>query len=91
MGHCEDMTIRAEAEARTPDGCEECLAEGRRYVHLRKCVECGHVGCCDSSPGRHATRHFEQTGHPVMRSFQDGEEWLWCFVHETVGMSHLAR
>ncbi len=84
---CEDMVIDTEAEPRTPDGCEECLAEGRRYVHLRKCVECGHVGCCDSSPGRHATEHYHQTGHPVMRSFQSGEGWLWCFIHETVGHS----
>ncbi|GGK67630.1 hypothetical protein Sme01_09300 [Sphaerisporangium melleum] len=91
MSHCEDMTFDEQAEPRTPEGCEECLAEGRRYIHLRLCVTCGHVGCCDSSPGRHATRHFQETGHPVMRSFQDGEAWLWCFVHQTVGMSPLAQ
>ncbi|WP_248963930.1 UBP-type zinc finger domain-containing protein [Sphaerisporangium perillae] len=85
------MGIEAEPAARTPDGCEECLAEGRRYVHLRKCVQCGHIGCCDSSPGRHATRHFEETGHPVMRSFQDGEAWLWCYIHEVVSLTPAAR
>ncbi|WP_405146767.1 UBP-type zinc finger domain-containing protein [Sphaerisporangium sp. NBC_01403] len=85
------MAIDAEAPPRTPDGCEECLAEGRRYVHLRKCVRCGHVGCCDSSPGRHATEHYEQTGHPVMRSFQNGESWLWCYLHEIVGYPKAAR
>jgi CPA1 family monovalent cation:H+ antiporter len=88
---CEHMNFDAEAEPRTPEGCEECLAEGRLYVHLRKCVECGHVGCCDSSPGRHATEHYEQTGHPVMRSFQAGEGWLWCYIDEVVGFSTAAH
>ncbi len=70
---------------RTPDGCEECLAEGVHWVHLRLCLECGHVGCCDSSPGRHAGRHFEHTEHPVVRSFETGEAWRWCFVDEVLG------
>jgi CPA1 family monovalent cation:H+ antiporter len=54
-------------------------------VHLRLCLQCGHVGCCDSSPERHATKHFESEGHPVMRSFEPGEEWRWCFVDEKLG------
>jgi hypothetical protein len=61
-------------------GCEECLAEGGRWVHLRLCMSCGHVGCCDSSPGRHATRHFQTSQHPVVQSFEPGETWGWCYV-----------
>ena len=66
-------------DARTPDGCEECLAAGGRWVHLRLCQTCGHVGCCDSSPGKHATGHFHATGHPMVRSFEPGEDWSWCY------------
>jgi hypothetical protein len=62
-------------------GCEDCLAAGRRdWVHLRMCQSCGHVGCCDSSPGRHASKHFALTGHPIVRSFEPGEDWFWCYV-----------
>lgn len=71
--------------ASTPDGCAECLRDGTRWVHLRLCLSCGHVGCCDSSPGRHATAHFEATSHPVMRSFEPGEAWRWCYVDEVLG------
>src|SRR5215470_15704002 len=67
---------------RTPDGCEECLKTGNHWVHLRLCLECGHVGCCDSSPGRHATKHFHGTQHPIMASFQPGERWAWCYEDE---------
>ncbi len=70
---------------RTPDGCEECLQQGMRWVHLRLCMACGHVGCCDSSPGKHGTRHYEETHHPVMRSFEPGEAWRWCFVDHRLG------
>jgi CPA2 family monovalent cation:H+ antiporter-2 len=66
----------------TPDGCEECLAEGGTWVHLRLCTTCGHVGCCDDSEGRHATAHFRRTGHPVIESFEPSERWRWCFVDE---------
>jgi CPA1 family monovalent cation:H+ antiporter len=69
----------------TPEGCEECLRDGTRWVHLRLCLGCGHVGCCDSSPHRHATRHHEESGHPVMRSFEQGEAWRWCFVDDRLG------
>jgi uncharacterized UBP type Zn finger protein len=64
------------------DGCEECLATGGRWVHLRRCTECGHVGCCDNSPGRHATGHFTSTRHPIIQSFEPGQDWLWCYVEE---------
>jgi uncharacterized UBP type Zn finger protein len=64
------------------EGCEECLATGGRWVSLRLCLHCGHVGCCDSSPGRHATGHFAGTGHPVMRSLQPGQDWRWCYVDQ---------
>jgi uncharacterized UBP type Zn finger protein len=63
-------------------GCAECLELGQEWVHLRLCLSCGHVGCCDSSPGRHATAHFQQTRHPVMASFEPGERWAWCYLHE---------
>ncbi len=70
---------------RTPTGCEECLAEGTRWVALRECKDCGHVGCCDSSPGKHATAHYHHTQHPVMRSIMPGDSWDWCYVHEVTG------
>jgi uncharacterized UBP type Zn finger protein len=63
-------------------GCEECLKAGDPWCHLRICLSCGQVGCCDSSPNRHASRHAEASGHPVMRSVQPGEDWSWCFVDE---------
>jgi monovalent cation/hydrogen antiporter len=76
--------LGADPEPKTPDGCAECLAAGMRWVHLRLCLSCGHVGCCDSSPGKHATAHWHQTEHPVIRSFQPGEDWRWCFVDEEI-------
>ena len=63
-------------------GCEACLRSGGRWVHLRMCLTCGTVGCCDSSPNRHATAHFHETGHPLMRSAEPGEDWSWCYVDE---------
>lgn len=63
-------------------GCKECLETGDRWLHLRLCLECGHVGCCDSSPNRHATKHFHATEHPLVRSYEPGEEWWWCYVDE---------
>jgi monovalent cation/hydrogen antiporter len=69
----------------TPEGCEECLRDGTRWVHLRLCMQCGHVGCCDSSVHKHASAHFRETSHPVMRSFERGEAWRWCFVDRLVG------
>jgi uncharacterized UBP type Zn finger protein len=64
------------------DGCEDCLRLGTRWVHLRLCMTCGHVGCCDDSPMKHATAHFNATAHPVIRSFEPGEAWGWCYVDE---------
>ncbi|MBF6467437.1 Na+/H+ antiporter [Nocardia beijingensis] len=68
-----------------PDECAECVAEGLAWVHLRMCLACGHVACCDSSPGNHATKHHGASGHPVMRSVEPGEAWRWCFVDELLG------
>jgi uncharacterized UBP type Zn finger protein len=70
------------AVPQTAAGCQDCVALGRHWVHLRLCLTCGHVGCCDSSPGRHASAHHRETGHPVMRSFEPGESWRWCFVDD---------
>jgi len=64
------------------DGCEDCLRIGGEWVHLRLCLTCGHVGCCDESPNRHATAHFRSSGHPVIRSFEPDESWIWCFVDQ---------
>lgn len=61
-------------------GCEECLAKGDDWVHLRLCMTCGHLGCCDSSKNKHATKHFQHHGHPIIRSFEPGENWGWCYV-----------
>ena len=61
------------------EGCEDYLATGGRWVHLRMCLSCGHVGCCDSSPSKHATAHHAGTGHPVVRSVEPGEDWSWCY------------
>jgi uncharacterized UBP type Zn finger protein len=66
----------------TPNGCQECLQTGSAWVHLRLCLSCGHVGCCDSSPGRHATKHFRGTGHPIVRSFEPSEDWAWCYADQ---------
>ena len=63
--------------------CGDCLQEGTRWVHLRRCLSCGRIGCCDSSPRQHATAHAGSTGHPVVQSFEPGEDWLWCYVDET--------
>jgi uncharacterized UBP type Zn finger protein len=70
--------VRA-VEARTPGGCEECLTQGTRWVHLRLCQECGHVGCCDNSPGKHATKHYHRSQHAIIRSLEPGEDWSWCY------------
>ncbi|AZZ83620.1 hypothetical protein C5O27_07810 [Gordonia alkanivorans] len=67
-------------------GCEGCGAIGEdHWAHLRMCLRCGYIGCCDSSPRRHATAHFHDTSHPVMRSAEPGESWRWCYVHEVIG------
>jgi uncharacterized UBP type Zn finger protein len=65
-----------------PLGCEECLKTGDRWLHLRMCLACGKVGCCDSSPNKHATAHYHETSHPLVRSAEPGEDWSWCYVDE---------
>ncbi|TXL61492.1 Na+/H+ antiporter [Aeromicrobium terrae] len=85
-GPCEHLAVcGTPPNPNTPTGCEECLADGDTWVHLRLCMECGHVGCCDSSPNRHATAHFHESGHPVMRSFEPGEAWRWCYIDNVTG------
>lgn len=71
--------LNPDIAAKTPNGCEECLKDGSKWVHLRLCLTCGHVGCCDSSPNRHATRHFQKTGHPVIEDYPD-KAWKWCYI-----------
>ena len=68
--------------APSDDGCHECLQTGGWWVHLRMCQSCGHIGCCDNSPGKHATAHHEDTRHPIIRSAEPGEDWSWCYPDE---------
>ena len=77
MDHIHNVTPSA-------SGCEDCLKTGDSWVHLRMCLECGHVGCCDSSKNKHATAHFHATHHPIMQSVQPGESWRWCFVDQAL-------
>jgi uncharacterized UBP type Zn finger protein len=79
---CEHLTTIHQRVHPHTKGCEECLAMGDSWVHLRLCMHCGHVGCCDDSKNRHATKHFKATHHPIMKSLEPGEEWGWCFVDE---------
>ncbi|MDE9367017.1 cation:proton antiporter [Luteipulveratus sp. YIM 133132] len=86
QGGCEDLRdASSSVNPETFDECPDCIREGTTWVHLRLCLTCGHVGCCDSSVARHATRHYEESAHPVMRSFEPGEAWRWCFKHELLG------
>jgi uncharacterized UBP type Zn finger protein len=78
--HLDSVTVTELPEAVA--GCEDCLREGGGWVHLRICLECGHVGCCDSSPGRHASRHAAEQQHVLIRSLEPGEEWSYCFADE---------
>lgn len=80
---CSHLETIAHLEGRPESPvCPDCVAIGGRWVHLRRCTQCGHVGCCDDSPNRHATAHHDASGHPVIRSLEPGEEWLWCYVDE---------
>jgi len=74
-------TIRYRDRPKTR-GCEECLAMGDRWVHLRLCLSCGHVGCCDSSKNKHASKHYRHVKHPIVQSFEPGEDWRWCYADE---------
>lgn len=73
---------QANPKPSTTEGCEDCLRTGDSWVHLRLCMDCGHVGCCDSSPNRHATAHWLAAHHAVVRSFEPGERWRWCYADE---------
>ena len=79
---CAHMDLVLDVVPRTPEGCEECLKTGASWEHLRVCLTCGHVGCCDNSAGGHASLHAKAEDHPVIRSFQPGEDWGWCYVDE---------
>lgn len=83
---CAHLAEAGQPEPQSTDGCQDCLEAGHNdWVHLRLCLTCGRVSCCDSSPRRHATAHFHSTGHPVIQSFQPGESWRWCYTDEQVG------
>ena len=82
--HLKGLSVADFPPQKTPNACEECLKEGTVWVALRECQSCGHVGCCDSSTGKHATKHFHGTQHPVMRAIPPAA-WTWCYVHETQG------
>jgi uncharacterized UBP type Zn finger protein len=81
MNGCEHFSEIREVTP-SAEGCEDCLKIGGRWVHLRICQSCGHVGCCDNSPNRHATKHFRTMTHPIIKSFEPGEEWGFCYVDE---------
>ncbi len=79
--HCSHMN-QIKTETTDKRGCEDCLKSGDVWVHLRLCLECGYVGCCDSSKNKHATKHFHRTGHPLIRSIEPEERWIWCYVDQ---------
>ena len=83
MKRCSHLKDSPNAEPRA-EGCEECLKMGDDWVHLRNCLTCGHVGCCDSSKNKHATKHFHATHHPLVQSIEPGEDWKWCYVDEVM-------
>jgi uncharacterized UBP type Zn finger protein len=83
---CAHLGTIAAVEPHTPGACEDCIREGTEWVHLRLCLECGHVGCCDNSPRRHATAHWHASTHPIARSIEPGEEWAWCYADELILM-----
>ena len=84
MSNCEHLAEVNDVAPTPPNGCAECLANGGRWVHLRECLICGHVGCCDSSPSRHATAHYRETAHPIVTSYEPDEDWVWCYPDEAV-------
>jgi hypothetical protein len=75
-------TIHHREDGTLVEGCPACIAMGSHWVHLRRCTQCGRVGCCDESPTRHATAHFHATAHPIIRSLEPGEDWYWCYIDE---------
>ncbi|WP_047492014.1 ubiquitin carboxyl-terminal hydrolase 14 [Terriglobus sp. TAA 43] len=83
MPHCTHTDEIQDVSPNT-NGCEECLKTGGRWVHLRLCLTCGHVGCCDQSVGKHATKHFHATNHAIMQSIEPGESWGWCYIDQVM-------
>jgi len=81
---CSHTAFIREVTPSSPDTCPECVAAGDRWVHLRVCLTCGHVGCCNESKNRHAQAHFHTTGHPIIQSFEPGESWRYCYADDTV-------
>jgi uncharacterized UBP type Zn finger protein len=81
---CSHLSSIAVPRAAQVEGCEECLELGDTWVHLRQCLSCAHVGCCDASRNKHATKHYGATGHPLIVSLERGERWIWCFVDGVV-------
>lgn len=81
---CSHVDQIAEVAPDSTEGCSECLAMGSGWVHLRMCMSCGHVGCCDSSLNKHASKHYASSGHPIARSMEQGEDWMWCFEDEVM-------
>jgi monovalent cation:H+ antiporter-2, CPA2 family len=79
---CEHVSEIKAVIPHTRSGCEDCLKIGDSWVQLRLCMTCGHVGCCDSSKNKHATKHYRETGHPIIRSYESGEDWEWCYVDQ---------
>jgi uncharacterized UBP type Zn finger protein len=79
VGTCTHLDAIREVKPSSP-GCKECMETGDSWVHLRICLTCGHVGCCDDSKNKHATKHFHATHHPLIQSFERGEDWIWCYV-----------
>jgi uncharacterized UBP type Zn finger protein len=82
MADCEHLSLANPTVRPSSKTCEQCAAARQRPVELRMCLICGNVACCDSTPGRHATRHFHDTGHPVMKPYKS-DDWLWCYVHQS--------
>jgi uncharacterized UBP type Zn finger protein len=74
--------VKKDTKPNTPEGCEECMKRGDTWVHLRLCLTCGHVGCCDNSKNKHATKHYHATKHPVIKSFEPGEDWIYCYIDD---------
>lgn len=82
--HLDTIEVSEVPSKDSVEGCEVCLQTGGRWVHLRVCRECGKIGCCDSSPGKHATAHAHEAEHPIVSSIEPGEDWSWCYVDEVM-------
>ncbi|HLA44070.1 MAG TPA: UBP-type zinc finger domain-containing protein [Aggregatilineales bacterium] len=81
---CSHLHMAQEDLPENVPGCEECMARGTGWVHLRQCLICGHVGCCETSVHKHASKHYEETGHPLVRAYRPDEGWIWCYEDEAL-------